>query len=83
MREEAIRVWAFALRNLLMASRNIFFLFELTFWGGMFVLEQFTDGWLDAQGMVVVPDRRRAQTGKSGPRDRSTSLREIQARRGA
>ncbi len=32
MREEAIRVWAFALRNLLMASRNIFFLFELTFW---------------------------------------------------
>lgn len=31
-RDEAIAVWAFALRNMLMASRNVFFLFELTFW---------------------------------------------------
>ncbi len=38
MRGEAIRVWAFALRNLLMASRNIFFLFELTFWPTVGVL---------------------------------------------
>jgi ABC-2 type transport system permease protein len=27
-----VAIWAFALRNLLMASRNVFFLFELTFW---------------------------------------------------
>ncbi len=32
LREEIVRIWAFALRNLLMASRNIFFLFELSFW---------------------------------------------------
>ncbi len=32
MKDEAVRIWAFALRNLLMASRNVFFLFELTFW---------------------------------------------------
>ena len=38
MRGEAIRVWAFALRNALMASRNIFFLFELTFWPTVGVL---------------------------------------------
>jgi ABC-2 type transport system permease protein len=31
-RGEAAAVWAFALRNLLMASRNVFFLFELAFW---------------------------------------------------
>ena len=29
---ELVAVWAFALRNLLMASRNVFFLFELAFW---------------------------------------------------
>jgi ABC-2 type transport system permease protein len=32
MHGELVRIWAFALRNLLMASRNIFFVFELTFW---------------------------------------------------
>ena len=31
-RAELVAVWAFALRNLLMASRNVFFLFELAFW---------------------------------------------------
>ena len=31
-RSEAVAVWAFALRNLLMASRNVFFVFELLFW---------------------------------------------------
>jgi ABC-2 type transport system permease protein len=31
-RSELIAVWAFALRNLLMASRNVFFLLELSFW---------------------------------------------------
>ena len=31
-RAEVVAVWAFALRNLLMASRNVFFLFELAFW---------------------------------------------------
>jgi ABC-2 type transport system permease protein len=31
-RSELVAVWAFALRNLLMASRNVFFLFELSFW---------------------------------------------------
>ena len=31
-RAEAVAVWAFALRSLLMASRNVFFLFELLFW---------------------------------------------------
>ncbi|MGH7331794.1 MAG: ABC transporter permease [Candidatus Rokuibacteriota bacterium] len=29
---ELVAVWAFALRNLLMASRNVFFAFELVFW---------------------------------------------------
>ena len=38
MRHELIRIWAFALRNLLMASRNIFFVFELTFWPTVGVL---------------------------------------------
>jgi ABC-2 type transport system permease protein len=32
VRDELVRIWAFALRNLLMAQRNIFFLFELLFW---------------------------------------------------
>jgi ABC-2 type transport system permease protein len=31
-RGELVAIWAFALRNLLMASRNIFFVFELAFW---------------------------------------------------
>ncbi len=31
-RGELVAVWAFALRSLLMASRNVFFLFELLFW---------------------------------------------------
>lgn len=31
-RAEVVAVWAFALRSLLMASRNVFFLFELLFW---------------------------------------------------
>ena len=31
-RSEAVAVWAFALRNLLMGSRNVFFFFELFFW---------------------------------------------------
>jgi ABC-2 type transport system permease protein len=31
-RAELVAVWAFALRSLLMASRNIFFFFELLFW---------------------------------------------------
>jgi ABC-2 type transport system permease protein len=31
-RGEVVAVWAFALRSLLMASRNVFFLFELLFW---------------------------------------------------
>jgi ABC-2 type transport system permease protein len=31
-RAELVAVWAFALRNLVMASRNVFFLFELAFW---------------------------------------------------
>jgi ABC-2 type transport system permease protein len=38
MRHELIRIWAFALRNLLMASRNVFFVFELTFWPTVGVL---------------------------------------------
>jgi ABC-2 type transport system permease protein len=32
---ELIRTWAFAVRNLTMARRNVFFLFELTFWPGV------------------------------------------------
>jgi ABC-2 type transport system permease protein len=35
---ELVRIWAFALRNLLMASRNLFFVFELTFWPTIGVL---------------------------------------------
>ena len=31
-RAELVAVWAFALRSLLMASRNVFFFFELLFW---------------------------------------------------
>ncbi|MCL6640296.1 MAG: ABC transporter permease [Candidatus Rokubacteria bacterium] len=31
-RAEVLAVWAFAVRNLLMASRNLFFFFELLFW---------------------------------------------------
>ncbi len=31
-RAEAVGVWAFAVRNLLMGSRNVFFFFELLFW---------------------------------------------------
>ncbi len=31
-RAEAVAVWAFSVRNLLMASRNVFFFFELLFW---------------------------------------------------
>jgi ABC-2 type transport system permease protein len=31
-RAELVAVWAYALRNLLMASRNVFLLFELLFW---------------------------------------------------
>lgn len=32
---ELVRVWAFAVRNLTMARRNVFFVFELTFWPGV------------------------------------------------
>jgi ABC-2 type transport system permease protein len=32
---EWIRTWAFAHRNLIMARRNVFFVFELTFWPGI------------------------------------------------
>jgi ABC-2 type transport system permease protein len=32
---EWIRTWAFAHRNLIMARRNVFFIFELTFWPGV------------------------------------------------
>ena len=31
-RAEAVAVWAFTVRNLLMGSRNVFFFFELLFW---------------------------------------------------
>jgi len=31
-RAELVAIWAFALRSLVMASRNVFFLFELLFW---------------------------------------------------
>jgi ABC-2 type transport system permease protein len=31
-RAEVVAIWAFALRSLVMASRNVFFLFELLFW---------------------------------------------------
>ena len=33
--EEWVRLTAFAYRNLIMARRNVFFLFELTFWPGV------------------------------------------------
>jgi ABC-2 type transport system permease protein len=35
---ELIRIWAFAARNLTMARRNVFFVFELTFWPGVALL---------------------------------------------
>jgi ABC-2 type transport system permease protein len=38
LRGEGLRVWAFAARNLIMARRNLFFLFELTFWPGVAML---------------------------------------------
>ncbi len=31
-RDEAVAIWAFSLRDLHMAARNVFFFFELTFW---------------------------------------------------
>ncbi len=33
-----MRLWAFAARNLIMARRNVFFVFELTFWPGVAML---------------------------------------------
>jgi ABC-2 type transport system permease protein len=38
LRAEWTRTWAFAQRNLVMARRNVFFLFELTFWPGVAML---------------------------------------------
>ena len=35
---EWARTWAFAHRNLIMARRNVFFVFELTFWPGVAML---------------------------------------------
>ncbi len=35
---EWVRIWAFAYRNLIMAQRNVFFVFELTFWPGVAML---------------------------------------------
>ena len=35
---EMVRTWAFAHRNIIMARRNVFFLFELTFWPGVAML---------------------------------------------
>jgi len=35
---EWVRLWAFAARNLIMARRNVFFVFELTFWPGVAML---------------------------------------------
>jgi ABC-2 type transport system permease protein len=35
---ELVRTWAYALRNLTMARRNVFFVFELTFWPGMAIV---------------------------------------------
>jgi ABC-2 type transport system permease protein len=35
---EWVRTWAFAHRNLIMARRNVFFVFELTFWPGVAML---------------------------------------------
>ena len=36
--EEWVRIWAFAYRNIIMARRNVFFVFELTFWPGVAML---------------------------------------------
>jgi ABC-2 type transport system permease protein len=33
-----VRIWAFAYRNIIMARRNVFFVFELTFWPGVAML---------------------------------------------
>jgi ABC-2 type transport system permease protein len=33
-----VRTWAFAYRNVIMARRNVFFVFELTFWPGVAML---------------------------------------------
>ena len=38
LRAEWVRTWAFAHRNLIMARRNVFFVFELTFWPGVAML---------------------------------------------
>jgi ABC-2 type transport system permease protein len=38
LRAEWLRTWAFAYRNLIMARRNVFFVFELTFWPGVAML---------------------------------------------
>lgn len=35
---EVVRTWAFARRNIIMARRNVFFVFELTFWPGVAML---------------------------------------------
>ena len=35
---EWVRIWAFSARNLIMARRNVFFVFELTFWPGVAML---------------------------------------------
>ena len=35
---ELVRTWAFAYRNIIMARRNVFFVFELTFWPGVAML---------------------------------------------
>ena len=38
LRQEWVRTSAFAYRNVIMARRNVFFLFELTFWPGVAML---------------------------------------------
>src|ERR671930_108343 len=38
LHREWIRTWAFAHRNRIMARRNLFFVFELTFWPGVAML---------------------------------------------
>jgi ABC-2 type transport system permease protein len=35
---EVVRTWAFARRNIIMARRNVFFVFELAFWPGVAML---------------------------------------------
>jgi len=35
---EVVKTWAFAHRNIIMARRNVFFVFELTFWPGVAML---------------------------------------------